>query len=98
MPHLKDVMQLDIETVVKPYCRVETAADDGVIKLLTAAAIQKAHVYLCREFAETDPALDDIKLGCLTAIAYWNENRGDTAKLPPNAIDLLQEYRFEPGF
>jgi uncharacterized phage protein (predicted DNA packaging) len=98
LAHLKTVLTLDLNTLVKPYLRVEHNADDELIKALMAAALQKSHVYLCREFEAQAEELDDIKLACLQAIAYWYENRGDTAKLPPAAIDLLQNYRFEPGF
>ena len=95
---LKDVINLDVELLVKPYCRIETDADNAVIELLTDAAIQKADDYLCRDFEAGARELANIKLGCLQAVAYWYENRGDTASLPPAAIEQLKPYRFEPGF
>jgi uncharacterized phage protein (predicted DNA packaging) len=98
LAHLKEVLQMDMDNLVKPYCRVDTNADDTVIKALMAGALQKAHVYLNREFEAEAPELDDIKLACLQAIAFWYENRGDTSKLPPEALDILKYYRFEPGF
>jgi hypothetical protein len=95
---LKDVLTIDQESIVKPYLRVEHSADNALIKLLTDAAIQKADEFLNREFPINSGELSNIKLGCLQAVAYWYENRGDTANLPPSAVDLLQQYRFEPGF
>lgn len=95
---LKDVLQLDINTLVKPYCRIETEADNAIVTLLTENAIQLADQFLCREFVANAPELANIKLGCLQAIAFWYENRGDTGKLPPAALELLKMYRFEPGF
>lgn len=95
---LKDVLQLDVETLVKPYCRIESAADNAIVQLLTDNAIELADQYLCREFEINAKELANIKLGCLQAVAFWYENRGDTGSLPPTALEILKLYRFEPGF
>lgn len=95
---LKDVLQLDVNVTVKPYLRVETAADDVIITLLTEAAIQRAEDLLNREFPLDAPELHTIRLALLQTIAFWYENRGDTQAMPAFAVNELLKYRFEPGF
>lgn len=95
---LKDVLTLDMDGLVKPYLRVDHSAEDDILKVLVGAAIKQADDYLNREIQDDAEELANIKLACLQAIAKWYENRGDTSTLPPEAKDILNLYRYEPGF
>ena len=99
---LKDSIDLTIENMIS-YLRLDLPAEDPEsdnirqdVQDLLDAALDTADKTLNRGW-EPGAVPPRIKLAVKQLVAFWYENRGDTADTPEHIEKTFNRYRFLPG-
>lgn len=82
---------------MKRYLKVEHPEEDEDIEDWTKSAIEVISIKLNRGWATQEEVPNSIRLAVKMTVAHWYENRGDEGKIPPNAWEIVNNYRFSPG-
>lgn len=99
---LKDSLSLTLDNMIS-YLRLDLPAEDPEsdniredVQDLLDAALARADKTLNRGW-EPGAVPADIKLAVKQLVAFWYENRGDTAETPEHIESTFNRYRFLPG-